>query len=308
MDAVISIGTNSTRVLLADIDSASPQTLLARSIGTRVGEGLRERGRLSDAAMHRTLGAVRAHERAVRGRARRTFAIATSALRRAENGDEFARAVEAIVGVGLHVLSGEEEALASYRGAVAGLPKAPGESIGVVDSGGGSTEYAVGVGTVPERIASCEIGAVRLTEICPELGGSEATCHAELVEARARSIARGLLRPIDEMPAVDRLVFVGGSATTAVALARGDRRPFVTAELDRGQIARTLALLLGLPLEGRKVLAGMNPQRADILPAGLIVLDEVFAIAGHTRATVTSSDLLLGYLLIQAEADPRETH
>jgi exopolyphosphatase/guanosine-5'-triphosphate,3'-diphosphate pyrophosphatase len=305
VDAVISIGTNSTRALLADIDTASPQTLLARSIGTRVGEGLRERGRLSDAAMHRTLGAVRAHERAIRGRARRTFAIATSALRRAENGDEFARAVESIVGVPLHVLSGEEEALASYRGAVAGLAIAPGESVGVVDSGGGSTEYAVGAGIVPERIASCEIGAVRLTEICPELSGSTLRqAQHDTVEARARSIAQALLRPIVEMPAVDRLVFVGGSATTAVALARGDRRPFVNAELDRAQIARLLALLLGLPLEGRKLLAGMNPQRADILPAGLIVLDEVFSIAGHTRATVTSSDLLLGYLLIQAEADP----
>jgi exopolyphosphatase/guanosine-5'-triphosphate,3'-diphosphate pyrophosphatase len=315
-DGIISIGTNSTRVLLADLDVEPPQGLIARSIGTRVGEGLRERGRLSDEAMHRTLGAVIAHERAIRGRAERTFAIATSALRRAENGAEFAREVEKIVGVPLHILSGEEEAVASYRGAVAGVAIAPDETVGVVDTGGGSTEYAVGAATVPEHVVSCEIGAVRLTEVCPELTGTmlrqaqhdtvearrDTACHPELVEGRARQIARSLLSPISTLPHVDRLIFVGGSATTAAALIRGDSRPFVNAELDRDGIAATLRRLLGMTLDGRKTLAGMNPQRADILPAGLIVLDEVFALTGHTHAIVTSSDLLLGYLLIQAEA------
>jgi exopolyphosphatase/guanosine-5'-triphosphate,3'-diphosphate pyrophosphatase len=301
-DGVISIGTNSTRVLLADLDAAHPRCLLARSIGTRLGEGLRERGRLTDEAMHRTLGAVRAHERAIRGRAERTFAIATSAMRRAENGAEFARDVEAIVGTRLHVLRGEEEAVASYRGAIAGVEIPPGATVGVVDTGGGSTEYAVGVGTIPERVASCEIGAVRLTEICPGLAGTSGGVDAQTLE-RARSVARALLTPLSALPLVDRLVLVGGSATTTAAVLRGDRRPFVTADLDRARVEHVLRLLLGMPLEQRKTLPGMNPQRSDILPAGLIVLGEVLSLTGQTHAAVTSSDLLLGYLLIRAEAD-----
>jgi len=299
MNAVVSIGTNSTRVLLADLDESPPRAIFARSIGTRIGEGLRDRGRLSDEAMARTLGAIHTHARSIRGQTENVVAIATSAVRRADNGAAFAAKVEKILGTPLHVLDGEEEALAAYRGAISALPAVVGNT-GVVDTGGGSTEYAVGSGTFPERVASCEIGAVRLTETCPGLSGEAGAVEAPVL-ARAKEIARGLLAPMRDFPAIERLALVGGSATTAASLLRGDRTPFLTAEITRADVTATLARLCAMTLTERRELAGMNPQRADILPAGLIVLDAVFELTGLERATATSSDLLMGYLLIRRE-------
>jgi exopolyphosphatase/guanosine-5'-triphosphate,3'-diphosphate pyrophosphatase len=301
-DAVISIGTNSTRMLMADLRGRPPHTILARSIGTRIGEGLREHGVLSDAAIGRTLNAVRAHFQAIEGRARGIFAIATSALRRADNGAAFARQVEAIVGVPLDVLSGDQEAVASFRGARTAVSENPGETIGVIDSGGGSTEYAVGSGKVPEHIVSCEIGAVRLTEACPQLAGDRGPVEPSTIE-RARTIALAALAPIGAFVHVDRLVLVGGSATNTVALVRGHRTRFGAAELKQADLNATFARLSELPLDRRKHVPGMNPQRADILPAGLIVLDAAFALTGHDTATATGSDLLLGYMLMRRESD-----
>ncbi len=299
MNAIVSIGTNSTRVLLADLDESPPRVVFARSIGTRLGEGLRERGRLGDEAIARTIAAVRTHESSIRGRAESVVAIATSAVRRAENGAAFAARVEKVVGAPVHVLTGDEEALASYRGAVAALP-ADGGTIGVIDTGGGSTEYAVGTGIFPERVVSCEVGAVRLTETCPGLAGTGGPVEASTV-ARARDIARATLAPMRDFPPIDRLALVGGSATTAASLMRGDRTPFVTAGIARADVMGTLARLCAMPLAERQLLPGMNPQRADILPAGLIVLDAVFELTALASATATSSDLLMGYLLIRRE-------
>ena len=299
MKAVFSIGTNSTRVLLADLDEDPPRVVFARSKGTRIGEGLRDRGKLSDESIKRTLATLRSDERAIRGKADAIFAIATSAVRRAENGAAFAAKVEATVGAPLHVLTGEEEALASYRGALVTLGPKHGV-VGVLDSGGGSTEYAIGTGSVPERLVSCEIGAVRLTETCSGLSGERGAVEPAMI-ARAKDIARGLLAPIREFPAVDKLIVVGGSATAAAALIRGDRTPFESAELTRAEVAECLKWLCAMPLSARKVLAGMRAKRADILPAGLIVLDAVFEATGLETATAASSDLLMGYLLIRRE-------
>src|SRR5580700_1897912 len=150
-----------------------PRIDVARSVGTRIGEGLGERGRLGDEPMQRTLDALAQFSRAAHGHYVRLFAVATSALRRAENGEEFAERVQALLGVPLRVLSGEEEAAASYRGALTALGELRGERVAVVDAGGGSTECAVGTSVSPEKVISCEIGAVRLTEAVPALAGRD---------------------------------------------------------------------------------------------------------------------------------------
>jgi len=299
MNAIVSIGTNSTRVLLADLDERPPRVVHARSIGTRLGEGVRDRGRLSEEAIARTLGAVRTHLRSIDGRYATIDAIATSAVRRADNGAAFASHVRKIVGAELHVLDGEEEAVASYRGALVSLPPFDGTT-GVADTGGGSTEYALGSGTFPEKIASCETGAVRLTETVSALSGERGPADMPSV-GRAREIARAMLSPLREFPHPDRLAFVGGSATTAASLMRGDRTPFATATIARADVQSWLLKLCAMPLAARKELPGMNPQRADILPAGLVILDVLFEMAGAATATATSSDLLMGYLLIRRE-------
>ena len=298
--AIISVGTNSTRVLLADMAPERPRVDLARSIGTRIGEGVRERGNLGEEPMRRTLDAIAAHLRAVRGHYVRLFAIATSALRRAENGDVFVARMEKLLGVPVHILSGDEEAQASYRGAITAWGPLHGEELGVIDLGGGSTEYAVGDGPLPAKTVSCEIGAVRLTEALPLLGGRDGVVDLDTIE-EARKLACNALAPIEPFPKVAHLALVGGSATTTAALIRGKRTLFETYELSRSDLQRALVRLCGLPLDDRKKLEGMKPQRADILPAGIIVLETVLDLVGHDRATATTADLLLGYLLAQRD-------
>ena len=304
--AVISIGTNSTRVLLADMAPDVPHVDLARSIGTRIGEGLRERGHLGEEPMRRTLDAVRSHAKAVRGHYVKLFAIATSAVRRADNGDEFASALTTITGVPLHVLSGDEEAEASYRGAITALGHLHGEEVGVIDTGGGSTEYAIGNGPHPERSVSCEIGAVRLTEDVPALAGRDGIVDLDTIE-RARAIARDALAPLTDFRAIEKLAIVGGSATTAAAVIRGKRTRINDYALTRIELQRALVKLCALDYKARKDIPGMKPQRADILPAGIIILETVLDIVGRDGAVATTADLLLGYLLRQRDASPGRT-
>jgi len=299
--AIVSIGTNSTRALLADVEPQQPRIEFARSIGTRLGEGLGERGRLADDPMQRTLDAAAQLVRAIRGHYVKLFAVGTSALRRAENGDEFAARVHALLGVPLRVLSGEEEAAASYRGALTAFDRLRGERVGVLDTGGGSTEYAAGDSVTPEKVVSCEIGAVRLTEAVPALAGREGGVDAEAVSS-AREIASEALRPLAECAPVERLAFVGGTATTTAAIVRGRPTPVASHPLTRNDLKRTLDLLLGTTLPERKAIVGMRAQRADILPAGIIILDAALEALGRDDAIATTADLLLGVLLQERDA------
>ena len=289
----MSIGTNSTRLLLADVALENPRVEIARSTGTRIGEGLGERGRLGEEPMKRTLDVIAQLARAVRGHYVRLFAVATSALRRAENQEEFAERVSALLGVPLRILSGEEEAAASYRGALTAFGTLRGERVGVLDLGGGSTEYAVGDSLEPQDVVSCEIGAVRLTEAVPALAGRNGTIDdAEI--AKAREIAWQALEPLAEYAAVERLAFVGGTATTAAAIVRGRHMPVATFPLTRADLQRTLERLLAMKLENRKAVTGIKPQRADIIPAGIIVLDAALETLGRNEGVATTADLLLG--------------
>ncbi len=299
--AIVSIGTNSTRALLADVEPEKPRVEFVRSIGTRIGEGLGERGGLGDEPMQRTLDAVAQLARAMRGHYVRMFAVATSALRRADNGEEFMERVHEVLGVPLRVLSGEEEAEASYRGALTAFDGRRGERVGVIDVGGGSTEYAVGDSTTPENVISCETGAVRLTEAVPKLAGRDGQASAGDL-SRAADLTREALLPIKECAPVERLALVGGSATTTAAIVRGRAAPIASYRLTRADLQSTLKRLCDMNLDERKKVPGMRPQRADILPAGIIVLDAALEALGRDEALATTSDLLLGFLLQQSDA------
>lgn len=293
---VVSIGTNSTRALVASFNG-TPQTLLARSIGTRIGEGLKERGHLDEEPMRRTLQAMREHVAAVRELTGDLRAIATSALRRADNGAAFSEQVREITGVPLEIISGEEEARRSFIGATCGIEEAAACSFGVLDVGGGSAEYATGTKGTPENIVSCEIGAVRLTEAVPELAGKSGAVPDEAID-KARMLAFDATKPIDAFESADRIVCVGGSATTAISVLQGRRETFTYAPLTRDWLHQLQDRLRDADLESRKSFAGMNPQRADILLAGLIIIDVVLERTGSERALVSTNDLLLGTLLV----------
>lgn len=307
--AVISIGTNSTRLLVADFSAKRfgvfgdpvARILKERSIGTRIGEGLTESGHLADEPMRRTLDVVRQYHAGLDGHVRNRYVIATSALRRADNASQFVERVRKVTGTEVKILDGAEEAKASFRGAVTSLDDPEEVRAGVVDTGGGSTEYGVGLHEHAEYTVSCEVGAVRLTEWYPALSGRAGFVDNESIDA-ARQRTTELLEPIQSFPKAVALALVGGSATTALSVVRGHPVRFADTELTREKLQTAFNMLCELPYQKRRTVPGMNPQRADILPAGILILDTALEMLGHDRATVSYTDLLFGYLLLKREA------
>jgi exopolyphosphatase/guanosine-5'-triphosphate,3'-diphosphate pyrophosphatase len=262
---------------------------------------LQQSGRLDPAACERTLAAVADYMRTVRAHDAAIACIGTSALRRAADGDDFAAAVRSLTGADLRVLSGAQEATYSFLGATRALHDEA--SIAVLDVGGGSTELAVDVPAAARRHAfvaytcSVEIGAVRLAERHPALLGGAALDAQQRVRllAEVRADAAAILAPFAVAPRPERLVAVGGSAFTAAAmLANAALRDGVT--MSAAQRASLLDALLSRELAARKTLPFIRPQRADILPAGIAIIDEACRILGVPDVTVSVDDLLVGYL------------
>ena len=307
--AVISIGTNSTRMLLVDwhakrfgvFGDDSVRILKQKSVGTRIGEGLKESGHLSEEAMNRTLDVVKSYYDVLNGRTNRLYAISTSALRRADNADDFIKRVHDITNTELQILDGAYEARASFRGAVTSLDDVAEKRVGVIDSGGGSTEYAVGEHEHADHTISVEIGAVRLTEWFPKLSGDLGMVDNQTIDA-ARDKARGILEKLTSLPEAEALAVVGGSATTSLSVIRGHHGRFGDNTITREKLQDAFNMLCELPCDKRRTVPGMNPQRADILPAGMLILDSALALLGHESANVSYTDLLYGFLTLQREA------
>ncbi|HYZ14761.1 MAG TPA: hypothetical protein VE591_00110 [Candidatus Acidoferrum sp.] len=295
--ALVSIGTNSTRLLVLD----GALRVAAESRGTRIGTGIGVTGKIDPAARERTLAAIDEYlGLAERRGATEIDAIATSALRRARDGEAFGAEVAARIGVAPRVLSGAEEATYSFLGATSSHDGA--HAIGVLDVGGGSTELAVDVPAHARRAGavahtlSVEIGAVRLSERHRELLGARALDAAErdAVETAAREDAAEILKPLGELAGFSELIAVGGTVFTAAAMVAGGLRD--GARMTRADCERLIGELLSRDLEKRKRMPDIRPQRADILPAGLIVVDEACRRLGIDAFTVSEADLLLGYL------------
>jgi exopolyphosphatase/guanosine-5'-triphosphate,3'-diphosphate pyrophosphatase len=295
--ALISIGTNSTRLLVLDRDA----TLVADSRGTRLGTGLQQTGRLDPDARARTLAAIGDYMDVVREHGATVACIATSAMRRAADGADFTADVRAVTGVDPRILSGDEEATYSFLGATRAHFGAA--TIAVLDVGGGSSELAVDVpadaharGSVTYT-HSAEIGAVRLAERHPALLGTRGLDAAERADllAAVRADIAGVLAPFAHAPVPERLIVVGGSAFTAAAMiAAGPLRDGVV--MHARERATLLDDLLARDLDDRRAMPFIRPQRADILPAGIAIIDEACRILGVPDATVSVDDLLAGYL------------
>jgi exopolyphosphatase / guanosine-5'-triphosphate,3'-diphosphate pyrophosphatase len=299
--AVISIGTNSCRLLIATIESGGIFTPeYHESRGTRVGEGIAPGKLLEPAAAERTLAAVGDYAALAR-HADRTFAIGTSALREAADAGAFAARVREVTGADLCILGGDEEARASYVGARHGLVAAGivlSGGLTVADIGGGSTEIARGDGDgegTPIRTASLPLGAVRLTE---RFLVSDPPTADEV--ARCRTAIALSLDGLDRaMRPTVPLAFVGGTAATAVRMLQVDERDGV-ARIEVASLRELCRAVSALSVSQRKKLHGLAAQRADIIPAGLLVLQAIAQSARAHEFLVAQADLLSGYLLEHA--------
>jgi exopolyphosphatase/guanosine-5'-triphosphate,3'-diphosphate pyrophosphatase len=285
--AAIDQGTNTTRLLVADVDDGQQREVVRRSVITRLGEGVDERRRLLPLPIARVRNCLAEYRReADRLGAERTLLVATSAVRDAENGEAFLGEIEWSYGFVTRLLSGDEEADLMLRGVGTIEPGTV-----VLDIGGGSTELV----TLDSR-TSIDVGSARLTE---RFLHTDPPTRDEL-EACAQYV-RSLLPQRD----VTRAIGVAGTITTLAALDLGldeyDSERVDGHRISREGLERQLQRLAALPLAERREVPALEPERAPVIVAGALIAHEVLAAYGLDATTVSVHDILDGIALAAAD-------
>ena len=295
--AAVDCGTNSIRLLVADID-AGAGTLVdldRRMEVVRLGEGVDRTGRLSEAALSRTTAALQAYaDRCAALGAERIRMVTTSAARDAENRADFVERVRAILGVAPDVATGEEEARLSFLGATRELG-GDGSPYLVVDIGGGSTEFVLGDAEV-HAARSVDVGCVRMTER-HLLDDPPLPAQVEAARADVRA-AISLAGQTVTLDGARTLVGVAGTVTTVTAMALGlpayDAERIHRARVDGAAVHDVCARLLAMPRGERAALPFMHPGRVDVIGAGALILSEVVRATGADDVVASEHDILDG--------------
>ena len=290
---VVDLGTNSTRLLVAEVDDGHVEEVARHTQITRLGEGVDERRKLLPLPIARVRNVLADYRRELEELgAERVLAIGTSAIRDAENGEAFLGEIEWSYGFATRLLSGSDEAQLTRRGVANG--RELGDDTLVLDVGGGSTELI----TARER-TSLDLGSVRLTERHIH---SDPPTDEEL-EAAARGVR-------DELPSLepDGAVGVAGTITTLAALELGgyDPQRVHGYRLSREGVGAQLDRLASLPLAQRRELAGLEPERAPVIVAGAVIVREVLDRYGLAGLEVSERDILHGAALEAAALPPAE--
>jgi exopolyphosphatase / guanosine-5'-triphosphate,3'-diphosphate pyrophosphatase len=294
--AAIDCGTNSIRLLVADISGDRLVDLDRRMDIVRLGQGVDRSGRLAPEALERTFAACETYAARIASLgAERVRFVATSASRDAENRAEFVQGVVDRIGVEPEVVDGEQEARFSFDGATRELlGREPGPFL-VVDIGGGSTEFVLGERTVLAS-RSVDIGCVRLTERYlhddPPTPEQVALARAD---AEAAVSAAGETVPLE---VARTLVGVAGTVTTIagihLALPAYDPALIHHSRLPAAAVGELTARLLTLSHERRAAIPVMHPGRVDVIGAGGIILDAVVRASGAAQVVVSEHDILDG--------------
>ena len=293
--AAIDCGTNSIRLLIADIDGNNFREIVRDMEIVRLGQGVDQTGQFHPDAIARTLAAVDkfAAEIAKRGVEKIRF-CATSATRDATNRHLFVDGVRERLGIELEVISGDEEAALSFAGAIKDLDPSNGPFL-VVDIGGGSTEFVFGTSTV-EAARSVNIGCVRMSE--RHFASDPAT--PEQIEAARTDIQAAIAQAAAVVPITKAktLVAVAGTATTVAAAALNlpeyDRYAIHLSRISAQQTHDAATMFATKTREQRISLGYMHPGRVDVIAAGSLVLSEIMKATGATEFVASESDILDG--------------
>jgi exopolyphosphatase/guanosine-5'-triphosphate,3'-diphosphate pyrophosphatase len=298
--AVVDLGTNTTRLLVADVVDGRVEEVTRRNTVTRLGEKVDSGGELIAPAMERVFAAVAGYRQTIDELgAERTVAVATSAVRDASNGDYFQGQLRERFGIEARIISGDEEARLTFAGATGERP-ADGDPLLVLDIGGGSTEFVVGIpGEEPGFHVSTQAGSVRQTE---RHIGSDPPDPAEVEELAAN--VRGIIEaqvPADVRSGVRDGVAVAGTPTSLAAI---DQRldPYDSAKvhgfrLELDACEQILGMLAALPEPERRKVIGLHPDRAPTIVAGAVILVESMRAFGLDSIEVGEHDILYGTAL-----------
>jgi exopolyphosphatase/guanosine-5'-triphosphate,3'-diphosphate pyrophosphatase len=297
--AVVDLGTNSTRFLVADVDGNRLREVVRGTEVTRLGRGVDLSGRLSSEAMEAVFETVEGYVRAWQPlEVDEVTTVATSAVRDAANGDAFLAELRERFGLSPRLISGEEEAKLTYRGATTGRDRA-GPTL-VCDIGGGSTELILGEGTDVSFFTSLTVGVVRQTERHLKSDPSTAAELEDLAEEVRGLIADALgNEPLSD---AERGIAVAGTATNLAAIdleldpydperVHGHTLPIST-------VQRICSRAASMTLEERRrELTGLNPGRAPTIVAGIVILIQVMRAFGLEEIEVSEHDILHGAAL-----------
>ena len=296
--AAIDCGTNSIRLLVAEVDlqAGTLVDLDRRMEIVRLGHGVDATGVLAPEALERTFAACEGYAEVIRDLgAQRIRFVATSASRDARNRDVFVAGVLARIGVAPEVVSGDEEARLSFLGATRGLTGAALAPYLVVDIGGGSTELVLGT-EVPVAARSVDVGCVRLTE--RHVRHDPPT--TEEVAAIVADVDSAIALAAEAVPLGQARTLIGlaGSVTTLAAIALGqtdyDAEAIHGARITAAQVAEVSDRLLTLDHAGRSVMQVIHPGRVDVLNAGILVLRRILDVTGLPDVLVSERDILDG--------------
>ncbi|MEX0676552.1 MAG: Ppx/GppA phosphatase family protein [Pirellulales bacterium] len=287
--AAIDIGTNSIRLIVAEpLRGGNYRILDEEKESTRLGEHLGKTGRLDPAAIEKSLSALRRMKKIAEGfQTTELKTIATCAVREAANGEEFCRRVRDELGLEIEVIGPEREALLAFASVQRAFDLS-GKHLAVVDIGGGSTEIVLAFGNLVETVYTTQLGAVRLSEAFPNTASNEG--FGELLDA----IDRQLRRHTRHLVSVPHLLFGSGGTFTSLAAmtmaAKGhDGMPIRGYQVSRADVRHLLERLRKMPLKLRAGVPGLSPDRADIIVAGLAIIDrtmdrfEVNSVQIHNR-------------------------
>jgi exopolyphosphatase/guanosine-5'-triphosphate,3'-diphosphate pyrophosphatase len=295
--AVIDVGTNSVKLHVGERRaSGSWRTVTDRAEVTRLGEGLDETGSLQPDPLRRTADAIVGMvDEARREGAAEIAAVATAGMRRAENSAELVEAVRERCGVGIEVISGEEEARLAYLAATSELDVGR-DSLVVFDTGGGSTEFTFGrTGRVEERF-SVDVGAARYTERFGLDGAVSDDESAQVLEAIAADLSR-----LDGRPRPSALVGLGGALTNLAAVRHGlatyDAGVVHGTVLNRAEVDRQIELYRSRTADERREIVGLQPARAEVILAGACIVRTVLDKLQCDELTVSDRGLRHGLLV-----------
>ena len=296
--AAIDCGTNSIRLLVADVDGERVDDVVRRMEIVRLGQDVDRTGRFADDALARTFAALDDYAAVIdETGAERVRMVATSATRDAANRDVFVAGVQARLGVSPDVVSGDEEAALSFAGATSGLPASawPAPYL-VCDIGGGSTEFVLGDHDGVRAARSVDVGCVRMTERhlrddppSPQQVAAATADIDEAIAAADAAVGFGDART---------LLGLAGSVTTVVAIALGldhyDPERIHHARISADQVHAVASRLLASSRDQRAALPVMHPGRVDVIGAGALVLDRILVRTGLDAVVASEHDILDG--------------
>jgi exopolyphosphatase/guanosine-5'-triphosphate,3'-diphosphate pyrophosphatase len=294
--AAIDVGTNSVKLHVAELlDDGEWRSVVDRSEITRLGEGIHETGRLGEEPLRRTVEAiVEMAGEARRNGAETILVVGTAGLRQAANSDELLDAVRDRVGVEIEVISGEEEGRLSYLAAAEALHLGEG-TLGVFETGGGSSQFTFGEGGhITERF-SVDLGAVPVTERF----GLDRAVDEETVAAAQAAIS-SQLGSLDGRPPLDLLIGIGGAITNLAGVQLGLERyepgRVRGLELEAAEVDRQIELYRTRDADGRRGIPGLQPKRAEVILGGACIVRTVLAKLGRDSLTVSDQGLRHGVL------------